>query len=192
MAEVSNIVKLADLETVLLPMAVSEISSDFLVPNLEPYIKELFSLLKIPEYANKVICKSNYSFTYSNNRTYYVVSIDFPFEFKKEYCGCLKRGFIVFTNDDSTLYYFGEVLAEDFNKGLFLKLCYYFLSGKDIASYDVMESTVENDKVMAEQLPIFVYGIKYYGVAGTIVKSPIDIVNKKEEVKKGYINPLLF
>ena len=164
--ETNNFTKLIDLETVLLPVAVKKLSPDFLVPNLEVYIKELLILFQISEYKDKIVCKSDYSFTYSNGRTYFVVIIDFPFEFTKEYCGCLKHGYICFTNDDSTLYYFGEVLTESLDEKLSLKMRYYSFSKNTIISYDVMKKTVNYDKVMANQVVCFVCDIKHNCVPG--------------------------
>jgi len=187
MAKVADIVKIADVENIILPMACRTVASDFLIPNLEEYVKEVMRLSGVGEYASQVSCKNKYSFAFKNGRTYYISAIHFPFEETKEFSGCLRRAFVVFMNDRPELHYFGEIFYEDVARSCFgFKLRYYCYrqSQNDITSYDVLERTVENEKVMAEQLPAFVYGAVYHGVAGFLIPDAGMLVDNKESQEK--------
>ena len=174
--EFNDILKIAEIEKDVLPLAFNEIDAEFIIQNFEDYVKEIFKLSGLEKYSSQIYLIGKYTFAYTN-RKYYVMSIAFPFENTKDFIGCLKRGYLVFTNDSKKLHFFGEKLTDLFPKAEIRLQLFYFTKYKDgILHYIVMDRTLDNDKRQAEQLPSFVYGAVYNGVAGYMVK-PEEIFN---------------
>lgn len=192
MIKTENLIHVSEVEKVLIPTALRELSLDFLIPNIESYILELFHLSGVTEILESDLSFSKHSFEDANKKRIYVLVINFPFDLSKEYVGCLCRGFIVFSPILKKVHYFEEELTEvALDNPLRLKLRYCHYTDSEIISYDVMDRTIDDDRNMAMQCPSFAYGEELTGVAGFVFKSFDEVEQMIEDRNRVLVTPIL-